>query len=430
MTCRLGGAVRCVAVVLAAILGTAAMVPAYAEPSPTPSSTPSAGATPQYPSEQEIREAEKQAAEMKRIVKVIRAKLAAEREELERLQAAAALAGEQYNEARLQLADAKAEQAIRKRDLEEATEKRTAAQQKVTELARWTAQGDLTLRDLASILGTGPDELMDRASLAETVAGAMRSRLERARETERQAQVAARESTRAVAAVELANGTAGEAKRLADEAADAQTTAVRDYGATRDDLVKELASVQKIPVELAELRQEGIEAQERARKEAEAKAALEEEQRRAAEERAEAGDDPTPGETPAPGGSGEEAPDARTQKVIDFALAQVGEPYRLGAAGPEIWDCSGLTMKAWAAGGKSLRHFTGYQWADVTHIDKGQLRPGDLIFWANDRDDPDTIFHVALYLGDGKMVHAPRPGKSVEVRSIYYMDKPTLFGRP
>ena len=63
-------------------------------------------------------------------------------------------------------------------------------------------------------------------------------------------------------------------------------------------------------------------------------------------------------------------------------------------------------------------------------ISEDELRPGDLIFWAENADDPGTIFHVAMYLGGGRMVHAPRTGKPVRIDSVYYWESPDFFGRP
>lgn len=118
------------------------------------------------------------------------------------------------------------------------------------------------------------------------------------------------------------------------------------------------------------------------------------------------------------------------QAAIDFAYAQLGEPYVWGAAGPDSWDCSGLTMGAWASAGVSLPHYSVSQYAVTTPISYGQLQPGDLIFWSSDSADPSTIFHEGLYIGGGQMIHAPRTGQDVKVESILYWETPDFFGRP
>jgi cell wall-associated NlpC family hydrolase len=101
--------------------------------------------------------------------------------------------------------------------------------------------------------------------------------------------------------------------------------------------------------------------------------------------------------------------------AIRTACAQVGDPYVWGATGPNSFDCSGLTQYAYKAAGISLTHFTGAQWNEGRSVSRSEARPGDLVFFFSD------LHHVGLYLGNGKMVHAPRAGKPVQVTSIDYM---------
>lgn len=123
-------------------------------------------------------------------------------------------------------------------------------------------------------------------------------------------------------------------------------------------------------------------------------------------------------------------PSGSAADAIAFARQQLGEPYVWAAAGPHTWDCSGLTMAAWAAAGRSLPHHSASQYAASTPIAESDLRPGDLVFWAALPGSPRTIFHVGLYLGGGQMVHAPRPGTVVRVESIYSWARPSFFARP
>jgi cell wall-associated NlpC family hydrolase len=103
------------------------------------------------------------------------------------------------------------------------------------------------------------------------------------------------------------------------------------------------------------------------------------------------------------------ATSAAAQRAVQFALNQVGEPYVWGAAGPSAWDCSGLTMMAWRAGGVSLPHSAAEQYNYGTHVSRSQLQPGDLIFFYQ------PIGHVTIYIGDGMMVSAPTSGQNVSV---------------
>jgi cell wall-associated NlpC family hydrolase len=102
-------------------------------------------------------------------------------------------------------------------------------------------------------------------------------------------------------------------------------------------------------------------------------------------------------------------------KALAYAKDQLGEPYVRNGAGPSGWDCSGLTMKAWGSVGVSLPHSSGQQYNRGKVVNKSDLQLGDLVFFYND------IHHVGLYAGNGRVIHAPRPGKSVEYIKISYM---------
>ncbi|HEX2822120.1 MAG TPA: C40 family peptidase, partial [Streptosporangiaceae bacterium] len=105
--------------------------------------------------------------------------------------------------------------------------------------------------------------------------------------------------------------------------------------------------------------------------------------------------------------------------AANWALTQLGKPYQWGAAGPYTYDCSGLTMVAWAHAGVQLLHYTGYQWEEGPHVPLDDLQRGDLLFYATDNADPATIHHVGIYIGDGMMVDAPYTGVDVRIDSIY-----------
>ena len=106
----------------------------------------------------------------------------------------------------------------------------------------------------------------------------------------------------------------------------------------------------------------------------------------------------------------------RGVKAVAYAKAQLGEPYVRNGAGPSGWDCSGLTMKAWGSVGVSLPHSAGQQYNRGRSVAKSDLQLGDLVFFYS------PISHVGLYAGNGRVIHAPRPGKSVEYIKISYMD--------
>ncbi|MBT2529583.1 C40 family peptidase [Streptomyces sp. ISL-99] len=121
------------------------------------------------------------------------------------------------------------------------------------------------------------------------------------------------------------------------------------------------------------------------------------------------------GTAPGSGAGSTDAYAVKAEKVLAFARAQIGKPYVWGAAGPSSYDCSGLTQGAWKAAGVALPRTTWDQVNVGTRVATDNLRPGDLVFFYDD------ISHVGIYIGGGKMIHAPKPGAYVREESVYYM---------
>ncbi|MEU5342426.1 MULTISPECIES: NlpC/P60 family protein [unclassified Streptomyces] len=97
------------------------------------------------------------------------------------------------------------------------------------------------------------------------------------------------------------------------------------------------------------------------------------------------------------------------EKAVEYATKQLGKPYEWGAEGPNTFDCSGLTSQAWAAAGQGIPRTSQEQWKQLDRIAVESMRPGDLIIYNSDAS------HVALYIGDGAIIHAPRPGRTVTI---------------
>ncbi|MEU7600327.1 NlpC/P60 family protein [Streptomyces sp. NPDC040724] len=95
------------------------------------------------------------------------------------------------------------------------------------------------------------------------------------------------------------------------------------------------------------------------------------------------------------------------KRAVQFATAQIGKPYRWGAVGPASFDCSGLTSQAWLAAGRGIPRTSQEQLRLLPKVALKDMRPGDLIIYFDDAS------HVGMYVGDGAMVHAPRPGRNV-----------------
>jgi cell wall-associated NlpC family hydrolase len=109
--------------------------------------------------------------------------------------------------------------------------------------------------------------------------------------------------------------------------------------------------------------------------------------------------------------------------AVKYAYAQLGKPYVWGGAGPNSFDCSGLTMMSWNAAGVSLPHNAAMQQSDIPSVSLSALQPGDLIFFGN------PAFHVGIYIGGGNMIQAPHTGADVEITPVSYMS-PSGAGRP
>ena len=116
---------------------------------------------------------------------------------------------------------------------------------------------------------------------------------------------------------------------------------------------------------------------------------------------------------------------SRGSIALKYALQQVGDVYVWAASGPTRWDCSGLTMRAFRQAKVSLPHSSRVQIRYGKSVSSGSLKPGDLVFFGK------PISHVAIYMGGGKMVHAPRPGKRVEVTkfTMRFGSKPFVGAR-
>jgi cell wall-associated NlpC family hydrolase len=96
---------------------------------------------------------------------------------------------------------------------------------------------------------------------------------------------------------------------------------------------------------------------------------------------------------------------------VRFAYAQLGKSYVFGAAGPDTWDCSGLTMGAYQQIGKSLEHSAHLQYQALTHVSQGNVRSGDLVFFYD-------FEHVGIAISHTQVIHAPEPGDSVKITNI------------
>jgi cell wall-associated NlpC family hydrolase len=245
---------------------------------------------------------------------------------------------------------------------------------------------------------------------AELAAQAAQGVAEQARGTLEQAVTAAATARAADAAAQQANRDAAEAtakvaaaRAAAQQQLAAQQAQVAALDAQHTTLLAGLATAQRVALQLAEARAQALAAQ--AARLA-ALAALAKQQAAAPA--------PRPGDV---------------SSVLAFARSALGLPYVWGGAGPNDYDCSGLTMRAWQRAGVDLPHFAADQYADSHPIGYRDLQPGDLVFWSHD-GTPQGIYHVALYTGDDTIIEAPRTGDVVKTASLWIMGTPDYYARP
>lgn len=314
---------------------------------------------------------------------------------------------------------------------------------------------DLVARsDAIERLGSRADRALQRFQAADVVAGTLQAH--------------------AAAAAQDAQDAADHAQRSLEEAQHAQAEAektVSDVQAQRETLITRLAQARQVSVEVERQRQAQLDADRQARQEAAARAQREtpasvtppsgtgSTSRPATPTTSgptsapptstpDPGSSPTSGATPPPTSTPTQPPATTTpdpyglgtgsqrgsagqgQAAVDWAVARVGTPYVYGASGPDSYDCSGLTMRAWQAAGVSLYRTSRDQYRQVRKISYDSLRPGDLVFWGTDPSNPGSVYHVAMYIGGGQIVEAPRPGLTVRVTAMRWSGTMPYAGRP
>ncbi|MFF1815832.1 C40 family peptidase [Kribbella sp. NPDC058245] len=426
------------------LAGGMLMVPVMAEAKPKP---------PVIPSQAAVERAKKAATDKAGQVKAIEQQLAAAEARLEQLGIQSGMADEAYNGAVYRLQQAKKDAATAADRAAKAEKSLTTQRQQIGRFAVASYQGGGDIAKLGPLFtAEGPQQLLDSAGTAHTVSSAMQGSYLRYSAAQVVTNLFKVQADQAVVKVKQATDEAAKAKKAAEAAEAAQSAAVTAMGVQRQKSIAQLAVLQNTSIQVANRRQRGLEelARQRAaalaakkaaelRRKIEAREAAERARERAEEarERQQGKKKPkkhkpsTGGGNSGNGGNGGNGGSGRgASAAISFALSQLGDMYLWGGTGPSRWDCSGLMMGAWQRAGVQLPHYSVAQYEQTRHIDEDELRPGDLIFWALNPNDPGTIHHVAMYIGGGRMIHAPRTGKPVQIQSVYYWEPPDFFGRP
>ena len=398
---------------------------------------------PAVPSRQDVARARADAADRARDVGAIEARLLLATQRLQAAALRAELASEAYNGALWRQQQAEAAYRAARAAAERAHRRLGTQRIRIGALVAQSYQqgGDLSAMH-AMLGGQGIEGVLDQYAGFQGASTSLQADYQRfaaaqslAQSFEHQAETARVRQARLAAA-------ARSARDRASTAAEAAQGAAAAIASQRAQLVRQLARAQNVSMTLARTRQAALERAARARAQERARGLAE---RTQAAERAEASEPadpadpsatsasapsaaPVPEPAPAPASAAAPVSSGGAQQAMRYAQQQLGKPYQWGAAGPGSWDCSGLTMMAWASAGVSLPHYSVAQYEATTPISVVDLQPGDLVFWSSN-GSPSGIHHVAMYLGGGRILHAPRTGRPVAVDDMYYWVPPTFFGR-
>lgn len=360
----------------------------------------------------------------------IQVKLVEARQHLNSLYDQAAIASERLNGARYAAQLAK----------EEVTRNTNAVASAEKDLSRERdAVAELTVQDLQSGTGmsklgalfdsAGPSQLLDRSTAYSSTQEAMAARIAALSASTVVYDSAVHRAAVAEKKRRKAMDNEAKASEAIDRAIGQAESAVKGTTDQRAELLEKLAGIEGVPLADVSARQDQID------QELDAQPGTPTPNDPSADDPA-----PNPPNPPKPNNPPTTKPpkppvvnpppasSSKVERAIAFAKSQLGDPYKWGASGPSSWDCSGLTMKAWAAAGVSLPHFGGAQYTSAKHVSVSTIQRGDLLFWS--KGSAGSIYHVAMYLGGGQMIQAPRTGRDVEIVSLNYWIRPDLASRP
>ena len=311
---------------------------------------------------------------------------------LDELNRTSEAAAERYNKARIDFAAAQQRAVIAGRALATARERLTVSEHAVGSFAAQTYKtGGITSLPVF-VDGEGPGDFLDRMTTLDAISRSQAEALSGLAAAQHQQAVAQASATAALA---VQRHTMAVAER---EKETVQRNAAQAQSILRDLRVKQAAIIRAARAAAA-------------RRAAQARAAelARQQQLAAAAAAAFANQSLTPAAVTS--ARSHYTGDA-VQIAIQVAKEQLGKPYVWGAAGPDAFDCSGLTMYAYGKAGIALPHYTGSQWNEGRHVSESELQPGDLIFFEA------NLGHMGLYLGGGQFIHAPHTGDVVRIASL------------
>jgi cell wall-associated NlpC family hydrolase len=338
-------------------------------------------------------------------LKHAKAHVASARQQVARLNSRAEAAAERYNAARIKLAAAQTAAQAAQRKLTSAQAVMDRIERSATAFAVAEYRGT-SATSIMSLTSGAPGEFVNRVSALQAISVRESETIDGA-SAARRALEQAKTNAAAAYAVQRTATAALNADRKQVEAAAAQEKHILGrLEATERKIAKRLAAKRR-------RRAERIAAERRAARLAAQRAAAARAARAIAAQPVSPPPPPPVTHVPAAGGA---------STAVAWAYREMGKPYVWGAAGPNSFDCSGLTSYVWAKAGVYLAHFTGDQWNEGTHVSQAAVQPGDLVFFAYNTSDPSTIHHVGLYVGGGEMIDAPYTGAYVRKEPAFRSD--------
>jgi cell wall-associated NlpC family hydrolase len=369
-------------------------------------------AVPDYPTAAEVAAAKRNVEEKKKMISRIEGILGTLQDEADALESVALQKNEQYNQAKqaVKVMADKVEglEAKVKTAEEEAGEAKTMLGQIVARMYRQGTSGNTTLEIFFN--PESSDELLYQLGASDVVAQRTQVMYEQAMQKQSDAKALASELSSAQAELETRRAASEKLYREAKAAADAVIAKVNESESQRASMLGQLANLKDTASDLERQRIEGLEAERRQNA---------------------VKDAPTAPELYTVGAPNSDL----VERAIGFASAQLGERYVLGGSGPDIWDCSGITMKSYASVGVYIGwHSATAQFNIMASNQKlvpfQDAQRGDLIWWTRSSSFSGDKYHTAIYLGGGMMLEAPNPARTVRIVPVRYGELFPYAARP
>jgi len=355
----------------------------------------------------------------------LEAQLVRSRTRLNELYQRSAAASEELNGARYRLAETKKELDRERRGVRATTRQLGEKSALVAELTVEQLQNGAGAAQLEVLMGSStPAQLLERAAAYTSTAEAMTARLDELAGSQTVHRVAVERMAAAERRLQAAVDQQAAAERAIEESIAQAESAAANAEREREHVLREVAARRNESLAVVEQRQAVVDAH------VDGDDTLVSVTPPPEPVQAPASADPyvPPPAAPAPVPAIPDLPETgAVAAVIAFAMQQLGEPYGWGGAGPSSWDCSGLTMRAWEVADVALPHYAGAQYGRSRPVSMSAIQPGDLLFWGS---KPTSASHVAIYLGNDSYIHAPRPGRDVEIRTFDYWVEPEFAARP